>query len=277
MATYTGKLGETHSYPGIARYLGKLGETHELPRLWLGVLGAQPALWATVHQGVLGAAPRLNGEPLDPPAEQQTLYHAYLTGGPDGLPDLELTATSFQFTASLFIDIQEASLDRIVFVNGILWFTETTPRRVIRGFDHRVQLTVPGVEQAPGVRARPNGELVLERERFLLDGSSQLRELYRGPFQDLETQRGARKSSMQLWGSAKETDLPERQGVRIRDIFYIATDEEDRLRFRAAPINELRPGDQVEIDGETREVKEIQFRVGPAEFTMEVQCGVVVA
>ena len=295
MATYTGTLGAQHALPGFSHYAGLLGAAPQLPRLWWGTLGTQPALWASVWQGVMGGTAYQHGEPVEPPtatsggttyengqlvelpSEQQVVYHATLTGGPDGLPDLALPAASFQFSATLFVDVREASLDLLVFVNGILIYSESTPRQVIRGFDYRVQVTVPGLSLASAVRARPNGELVLERTRTLTDGSTQTHELYRGPFQELETRQGARRSNLQLRGNASTEDLPERRGVRIQDLFQTTVDKDDKLRFQASPTPELRPRDQVVVEGTAYEVKEVQMQVGPSEFNMDVQCGSPVA
>jgi hypothetical protein len=254
---------------------GRLGAQHEyIHVLTSGRFGAQHNLSPVlVRHGRLDAQHLQDGEPVEPPVEQRARYLVRITGAPDGLSDLYVPITAFNYSATLFVDVQEATTDHLVYVNGVLIHKETSPREEIQGLDYRLQVTVPGVELANEIRARSNGSIVLERERTLVDGSLETVELYRGPYTGLQTQRGGRNASLQFWGEDKSEGVPAQQGVRIRDLFYTSTDEQDIMRIRAAPINELRPGDQVEVDGETREVKEVQFRIGPETFSMTLQCG----
>jgi len=246
-SVYSGRIGAAPALNGAQTYRGRLGSAPVLngAALYAGLVGAAPALWATVETGTLGAAPYQDGQAIEPPATvNRVRYYVRLVA--DGFEDLYLPAENFNI---------QRSFERTSYAS----------------------ITVPGVDQAAAVRDRQDGEIVVERERELTDGTLQVAELYRGPVDSIQPQEGARRSTLQIRGAILPSDQTAGtiQRVAIRDLYLQSEDEDGNLTVRAAPINELRPGDQIEIDGETREARVVQHRVNQVNFVMEIHAGPV--
>jgi len=168
------------------------------------------------------------------------IYIFVLTGGPDGVDDVELPITSAQVRTK---------------TEGLLYLS----------------VVVPGLpEYLDAAALRPNGEIVLSMGYKLADGSRQLEELVRAD-RSIASSRidtGPRSVSITLTGWA---DIPDRdqRTVELANASYIRTSGTGTT-VRTAPDPWVRPGDQVIVNRTTFTVSAITYVISVALEYMEI-------
>ncbi len=145
-------------------------------------------------------------------------YYCTLTGAPDGLADIELPMSSFQYR-----------------------LRDNTPSYL--------QVVIPRIDDAQDIADRSNGDLLVEMA-YLVDGVEQHREqLARVDLDPPRSDEGTRRQSITLSGHRTETWGA--QIVTLRGITYQG-DYNGLIRIRCAmPDLWLRPGDTVHAGDET--------------------------
>jgi hypothetical protein len=164
-------------------------------------------------------------------------FYFTLTGGPDGLADVEIPISSFQC-------------------------------RLASGQRTYLSVVIPGTAHALDVAARPNGELVVDLAWVVRDVESLREEFVRAALARIDVYDGSQSKSIVLHGYADPVSAP--KSVALRGAVS-KTDYDGKLQYQVAvPDMYLRPDDTATIDGESFTVGEMVYSFSPGNYTMHV-------
>lgn len=171
-----------------------------------------------------------------------THYHCYLTGGPDGLADLELPISSFQTRMS----------------------ATPAPRAYL-------SVIVPGVDDfIIGINARPNGRLKVDRIYNYLDGSSSTFAMVNVPFESLTTNQGGRSGTTGTLSGFEESAFITPQTIELFDPITRSYDA-GGIRYRCRIDPRVRPNDTVIINEESFLIESVIHIIDTKTAIMEVK------
>jgi len=170
-------------------------------------------------------------------SKAQTRYFLVITGGPNGLPDIEVPMASFQ-----------------------------ARRRT--GENTFLSVVIPSIDYVTDAEARPDGELVIQQGYVLGGDVVQREDIIRVNFDGLSFDDGASKKSMTLTGY-KQVTYPG-QTITLTGATYRSM-RGGVLRYRLAePYIFLNPGDVVTIGTDTFTIGLMTYIVSVAQATVEL-------
>lgn len=165
------------------------------------------------------------------------LFFFTLTGGPNGLTDVEIPIESFQ-------------------------------ARHRSGKPTYLAVTIPDPSYSSEISTRPNGQLVVRMAKVNQGAIYHSEEILRVNLEEIRPDGGGRNKSITLSGHSTETFIAKivaLQGVTFR------TGSVGKRRFRLAiPDIFLRPGDTATYEGESILVDSITYSVSPRLQMMEI-------
>lgn len=166
-----------------------------------------------------------------------TLYYFTLTGSADGVADITIPMSTFNY-------------------------------RLRDGDPGYLQVTLPGVEYADAIAARSNGEMVVEMA-FAVDGVEHHREeLARIDLEEIRVDEGTTSRTITLTGH--RTESWSAKIVTLAGITYKAEYGGKRRVRCAEPDMYLRPGDTVRVGSESWTAGYVQTVIGNRVKWMEV-------
>ncbi|KKM27866.1 hypothetical protein LCGC14_1570430 [marine sediment metagenome] len=165
-------------------------------------------------------------------------YYFTLTGAADGLADVVIPMSSFQYR-----------------------LRDDTPSYL--------QVIVPGTDSAGAITARSNGDLIIELA-YLIDGVEHYREqLAAVDFESVRTDEGTKSQSIIL--SGHRTDTWGAQTVTIQGRITYRSENNGQIRLRkAVPDLWLRPGDTVIAGDDTFVVGQVMSAMAKATQWTEI-------
>lgn len=166
-------------------------------------------------------------------------YTLTLTGAPDSLTDIILPMSSFQ--------------ERLK-KDDPSWLSVVVPN---------------GRTYADSVAARPNGEIVIDRNGIKEDGSLESIEIGRVALEEIRTDEGGRSSALTLSGH-KTTSGGTPKGVAL-DKVKVRSEYKGKRTVQIKMDSAIVPGDQAEMDGQIFTIGEITRYVNSARAQMTVK------
>ncbi len=173
------------------------------------------------------------------PTKVQTIYLFTLTGAPDGTTDVTIPISSCQM-------------------------------RRRDGDPTYMSVVVPGYDDWVGaITARPNGEMIFRKGVRFADGSQQVEEIARANLEDIRLDKGSKERSVTLVGH-KTVSNTAPNVVTLSKASYRNVDASGLRRYRCEVDLWIRPGDTVEIEGESFTVGFISYIIGVRQEVMEL-------
>ncbi|MCP4259083.1 MAG: LamG domain-containing protein [Planctomycetes bacterium] len=240
---YKAVLNQRYALAGAALKTSTLNQRYALSGATLNLTSLNQ-LWALVaptgpHLMSLNQRYILDGFHLPFTLYYAVTYTLTLTGAPDSLTDIILPMSSFQ-------------------------------SRLKDGDPSWLSVVVPnGRTYADSVAARPNGEIVIDRNGIKEDGSLESIEIGRVALEEIRTDEGGRSSALTLSGH-KTTSSSTPKGVAL-DKVKVRSEHKGKRNVQIAMDSAIEPGDQAEMDGQIFTIGEITRYVNSGSTQMTVK------